>query len=335
MQMRVQVFRFLFHIEQPGDDLALGGVMLQEAERRGAVVQLVIGIKLAQRDLGAVVLLDHLDGAGLVLHFDRHAAGDEVEPVHRLVVLAHEIEALGRAGMVVERNARADHVDEGRALVRDRRLDDRHQLVLVAGERAGDEAGAELQRHGHQIDGIVGVDDAALGFRAAVGGGRELALGQAVDAVVLHDIGHVDAAPQAMRELAEPDRGAVAVAGNAEINQIAVGEIGAGQHRRHAAVHRVEAVRIAEEIGRRLRRAADAGNLGHPMRLDRQFEAGLDDRGGDRIVAAAGAQRRDRALIVAVGIAELVLRQLGVMEFRLGEIGHEVTFIGFTLSLSR
>ena len=51
-----------------------------------------------------------------------------------------------------------------------------------------------------------------------------------------------------MRELAETDRGRVAVAGNAEIDQIAVGEVGAGQDRRHAAVHRIEAVRIAEEI---------------------------------------------------------------------------------------
>ena len=39
-------------------------------------------------------------------------------------------------------------------------------------------------------------------------------------------------------------------------------------------------------------------------------------------VAAAGAQRRDRAFVVAVGVAERVLRQLGMVEFRLGEIGH-------------
>ena len=52
-------------------------------------------------------------------------------------------------------------------------------------------------------------------------------------------------------------------------------------------------------------------------------------------VPAAGAQRRHRALVVAVGVAERVLRQLGMVEFRLGEIGHDVTFIGFTVSLSR
>ena len=176
--------------------------------------------------------------------------------------------------------------------------------VLSPEKERATKLGAELQRHGDQVDGIVGVDEAALRLGAAVGGGRELALGQAVNAVVLHDIDHVDAAADRMRELAKADRGRVAVAGDAEIDQVAVGEIGAGQHRRHAPVHRIEAVRIAEEIGRRLRRAADAGNLGHAVRLDRQLEAGLDDRGGDRVVAAAGAQRRHRAFVVAVGVAE-------------------------------
>jgi len=45
-----------------------------------------------------------------------------------------------------------------------------------------------------------------------------------------------------MRELADADGGAVAVARDAEIDKVLVGEIGAGQHGRHPAVHRVEAV---------------------------------------------------------------------------------------------
>src|ERR1700761_1604557 len=138
-----------------------------------------------------------------------------------------------------------------------------------------------------------------------------------------------------MRELAEADGGGIAVAGDAEIDQIAVGEVGAGQDRRHAAVHGVEAVRIAEEIIRRLRRAADAGNLGHAMRLDRELVAGLDDRGRDRVVAATGAQRRDLALVIPVRIAELVLLQARVMKFWLGNIGHDLTLrSGVTLSWS-
>src|SRR5262249_38425768 len=153
---------------------------------------------------------------------------------------------------------------------------------------------------------------------AAVGGRRELALGQAVHAVVLDDVGHVDAASDRMRELAEADRGGIAVAGDAEIDQLAVGEVGAGQYRRHADLYRSEAVRITEEVVRRLRRAPDAGDLGDAVRLDRELEAGLDDRGGDRVVTAARTERRDLALVVAVGKAEVVLRQARMMEFRLG-----------------
>ncbi|MBA7716506.1 hypothetical protein ES703_125579 [subsurface metagenome] len=318
----MQVFRLGVDVQQPGHDLALGRVLLQEVLRAEAIMRIVIGIELAQRQPCAVVLLHHLHGAGRVVHADRVAADQHVEPVHRVIMLAHIIEALGRAGVVVEGDAGADHVDEGRALVTDGGRDQRHQLRLVAGEAARHEGRAELQRDRDEIDRIVGVGDALLRLGAEVGGGRELALGQAVYAVVLDDVGHVDAAADRMRELAEADRGGVAVAGDAEINQVAVGEIGAGQDRRHAAVHRVEAVRIAEEVIRRLRGAADAGNLRHPVRLDRQLVARLDDRRRDGVVAAAGAQRRDFSFVVAMGVAQLVLGKARMVEFRLGDVGH-------------
>jgi hypothetical protein len=50
------------------------------------------------------------------------------------------------------------------------------------------------------------------------------------------------------------------------------------------------------------------------LRLDRKLEAGR----GDRVVAAA-PRRRDFALVIAVRIAALVLRQARVVEFGLGE----------------
>src|SRR3984885_9355269 len=128
-----------------------------------------------------------------------------------------------------------------------------------------------------------------------------------------------------MGELAEADRGGIAVAGDAEIDQVAVSQIGAGQDRRHPAMDRIEAVRIAEEIIRCLRGAADSGNLGDAARLDRKLVTGLDDRCRDRVVAAAGAQRRNLALVIAVGIAEIILRKAGMLEFRLADIGHALT----------
>src|SRR6185312_11513832 len=112
------------------------------------------------------------------------------------------------------------------------------------------------------------------------------------------------------------DRRTVAVARDAEIYELLVGEIGAGQDARHAAVHGVEAVRVAEKVVRRLRGAADAGKLGDAIRLDVEFVAGLNQRGTDRIVAAAGAQGRNRAFIIAMGEAELVRHKARVMQLR-------------------
>src|SRR5204863_8651612 len=48
----------------------------------------------------------------------------------------------------------------------------------------------------------------------------------------------------------------------------------------------------------------------------------LDQRGGDRVVAAACAERADLALVIAACEAELVLRQGRVVQLRFGDVGH-------------
>src|SRR5262249_5487800 len=115
---------------------------------------------------------------------------------------------------------------------------------------------------------------------------------------------------------------ALSTAGKLEIDQSSIGEMGAPKTRRHAAMDRIKAMRIAEKVRRRLRRAADAGNLGDAMRLDRQLETGLNDGRRYGVVATAGAQGGDRAFIVAVGIAQCVLGKLRMVEFWVGEIRH-------------
>ncbi len=57
--------------------------------------------------------------------------------------------------MIIECDARRDDVNEGEAMMHQPGFDQRHQLLLVAGEAPGDEAGAELQRHADQVDGLV------------------------------------------------------------------------------------------------------------------------------------------------------------------------------------
>src|SRR5207253_5199200 len=88
-----------------------------------------------------------------------------------------------------------------------------------------------------------------------------------------------------------------------------------------------ETVRLAEKIGRRLRRAADAGELGDAMWLQAQLEAGLDNRGTDGIVAAAGAQGRHRSLVIAPRVAERIRRELRMMQPGLGDVGHGRAFL--------
>src|SRR5262249_58326431 len=96
------------------------------------------------------------------------------------------------------------------------------------------------------------------------------------------------------------------------------------------------AVRRAEEIRGGLRRAADAGELGDAVRRQRELEACLDNGAADRIVAAARAQRRDRTLVIAMRIAERVLRQRRMVELRLDDVSHDTTLrSGVSLSASR
>ena len=136
--------------------------------------------------------------------------------------------------------------------MRKRPLQQRHELLAVAGKRARDERGAQLDREPADIDRRVLVDLAALLLRADVGGGRKLPLGEAVAAVVLDDVRAVEVAPDHVTVLAEPDARGVAVAADAEHEQFAIGKLRSGRGRRHPAVQAVEAVRLLDEVGRRL-----------------------------------------------------------------------------------
>ncbi len=179
-----------------------------------------------------------------------------------------------------------------------------------------------MQGEADHVDRGVVVDLALLAPGPLVGGGRELALGQTVDPVVLDDIDHVHSTADGVGELAKADGSGVPVARDAQIDQVAIGQVGAGQHRGHAPVHGVEAVRVAQEIGRRLGRAADARQLGDAVGREIELETGLDDRAGDRVMTATCAQRRDRALVVAVGEAQPVLGQVRVVQLRFDDEGH-------------
>src|SRR5712672_122550 len=217
IEVGVEVFGVCIEVQQAGDDFAFRGVVGDVFERLHAVGRVVVGVGLARADDRSVVLR-YFDGvAFVVFDVDGFARGPEVEAVDRFVVVAHVVVALGRAGVVVERDARADDVNKGGAFVRNRRFDEGDELLLVARETSRDEGRALDQGERNGVHRRVRVHLPALCLRTLVRGRRELALGQPVYAVVLEDVGHVHAAAHDVRELPQADRRRVAVAGDAEV----------------------------------------------------------------------------------------------------------------------
>ena len=100
-----------------------------------------------------------------------------------------------------------------------------------------------------------------------------------------------------MHELPDADRRRVAIARDSNPAQRLIRQQGAGGNGRHAAVDAVESVRQSQEIRRRFRRAADAGELRHCPRLNPQLIKTFDDALGNRVMAAARAQRGLSAFI--------------------------------------
>ena len=136
----------------------------------------------------------------------------------------------------------------------ERGLEHRHHLLLVAGERprnigrpSHDRLGAQVKRG--YIVGFAGRPPQVL---VQVGRRRKLALGQAVAAVVFDDVDNRHVAAAHVFELTHADIGRVAVAADADTQQLGVGHHRSRCHRRHAAVQRIEAVAGLKEIGRRL-----------------------------------------------------------------------------------
>ena len=182
--------------------------------------------------------------------------------------------------------------------VLERGLEQRDQLLLVAGERPRDERGAagdRLQAEVERRDRVL-LAGLAAEVGVEVGGRRELALGQAVAAVVLDDVDERQVAAADVLELADADVGRVAVAADADAQELAVGEQRAGGHRGHPAVERVEAVAVLEEVGGGLARTADPAELDGLVRVDPDRLARLDQVAGDAVVAAPLAEGRGEAL---------------------------------------
>ncbi len=207
--------------------------------------------------------------------------------------------ALGGPFVVVEGDARREHVNHGRAAVAERRLEDRQQLLLVSGERPRDERRAELDCQRTCIDRRQLVGNAVLGLRTEVCRRRELPLREPVAAVVFDDVDDWQVPAHQVHELPDADRARITVAAHADRQKLAIGEHGAGADRRHPAVHGVEAVGRAEKVRRALAGAANPRQLDHLPGIDAHLVERFDNALGNRVVPAPGTERR---LAAAIGL---------------------------------
>src|SRR5512133_1379360 len=91
-------------------------------------------------------------------------------------------------------------------------------------------------------------------------------------------------------------------------------------------MHRIKAMRGAQKISGCLRTATNARQLGHAMRLDVQFKAGLNDGRRDGVVAATSTQGRNWTFVVTTGVADLVFGQFRMMHPGFGNVGHAASF---------
>ena len=276
----------------------------QTSDGLDPVGRVVLFFQLAQAQARAVVHRHFDRGSGIVFDGDVFEERHEADFLQRLFVVFHVFVGLGRAFVIVEGYAGRNHVEHDRALVGDGGFQHGVQLLLVAGERAADKRRAQSDRHGASVDRREIVDHARFQLRAQIGGGGELAFGQAVNAVVFDDVDDRQIAPHQVDELADADGGGVAVAADAERDQVAIRQHGAGRDRGHASMHGIEAVRAAHEVRRTLGRAADAAGLDHALGRHAHFVHGVDDALGNCVVAAAGAQRGLAAAIVEDGQAQ-------------------------------
>ena len=314
----MHVAAFLLDEQEARHDLPFGLLAADVAIRRSPVGGVVTLSNLAEAYEAPVVHGHRRARPDIVVGLDPFGRGDEVGAHDLEVSLPGVHVALGGALVIVEGHAWRDDVHEREALVGQARLEDREELVPVAGEAARDEARAQGQRHQHGVDRSLDVRLAPLRQGSHIGRRGELPLGEAVHAVVLDEVEHVEVAANGVAELAEADGQGVSIARHPNVDHLPVGRVRAGGNRRHAPVNTVEAMGLAQKVSRRLGGASDSAELDGPVGSDVQVEERLGDRRRDRVVAASGAQGGHRPLVVAAGHTERVLLKARMANLRFG-----------------
>src|SRR6185437_10854179 len=157
------------------------------------------------------------------------------------------------------------------------------EVFAVRVDGAGQEGGFGAQGEGEGVEGgVEGTQRRGLGDLALFGGGRVLALGQPVDAVVEQQDLQVHVAAQRVDQVVAADGQCVAVAGDHPHAQVGAGGGQAGGDGGGASVDGVHPVGVhvvGEAAG-----AADPGDEHDVLPRDTQGGHQALDRGQDRVV---------------------------------------------------
>ena len=138
--------------------------------------------------------------------------------------------------MIVEGHAWADDIQNCCPFVAERRLEQLTYLGRIPGKRPRHERGIRRQRFQADVDRGQLVYARILQLLPIVCRSRELAFGKAVHAVVLDNINHRDIAPNHVLEVAQADATGIAVAADADRDQLVIDRGRAGSNGRHSPV---------------------------------------------------------------------------------------------------
>jgi hypothetical protein len=142
IEVRMQILRIRRQVKQPRQHLPLLRRPRDLGNRVDLVRRVVLSFQFPKLD-DRPIMLRHLDHPAFgVIDGDRITRRPEIQTVHRLVVLPHILVALRRPGVIVERNARRNDIDESSALMSNGRLDQRRELLFVPGKTPCHERGA-------------------------------------------------------------------------------------------------------------------------------------------------------------------------------------------------
>src|ERR1700678_4060157 len=138
--------------------------------------------------------------------------------------------------MIVEGDAGRNHVEHYRTVVSDGGFEHGAELAFVAGEGATDEGCAEFDGQAAGINGREIVEHSRFQLGTEIGGGGELAFGEAVDAVIFDDVDHGKIAAHEVHELADADGSGVTIAADADGDQVAISKHRSCGHGGHASM---------------------------------------------------------------------------------------------------